>query len=148
MNNEEYYDFEKTPDIHYYEFSSIGPKGSIRKVIQFQQINLEENIYNLGFGDFCPETQEISDLITTNNLDTKKVLSTVARAVIDFMTLHPNAIVMAKGSTQARTRLYQMGISEFWDEIKEMFEVKGFYKDSWESFRKGKNYDAFFIFKK
>jgi|SRR5690606_1644531 len=40
-----------------------------------------------------------------------------------------------------------MGISEFWDDIKEMFEVKGFYKDSWESFRKGKNYDAFLYLK-
>ncbi|WP_367209624.1 hypothetical protein [Sphingobacterium sp. R2] len=79
--HEEYYSFEKTPDIHYYEFFSIGPKGNIRKVIQFQQINIEENVYNLGFGDFDPSTKEISDLTTSNNLDTKKVLTTVGRAV-------------------------------------------------------------------
>ncbi|WP_394344143.1 DUF6934 family protein [Sphingobacterium phlebotomi] len=32
------------------------------------------------------------------------------------MISHSNAIVMAKGSTPARTRLYKMGISELWDE--------------------------------
>ncbi|WP_164122782.1 DUF6934 family protein [Sphingobacterium sp. xlx-130] len=84
----------------------------------------------------------------TNNLDTKKVLSTVARAVLDFTEQNPQAIVMAKGSTPSRTRLYQMGISEFWNEIQALFEVKAYYDDNWESFRKGKNYDAFFIFKK
>jgi len=55
---------------------------------------------------------------------------------------------MAKGSTPSRTRLYQMGISEFWDEIQGIFEVKGYHGNNWEAFRKGKNYEAFFIFKK
>jgi len=55
---------------------------------------------------------------------------------------------MAKGSTASRTRLYQMGIAEFWEDIQEIFEVKAYYKDRWESFERGKNYDAFFIFKK
>ena len=32
-----------------YEFNSIGPKGSIKKVVRFTQIGV--NIYNLGFGD-------------------------------------------------------------------------------------------------
>lgn len=146
--NEEYYNFEKTPEIHYYEFLSVGPKGSIRKVIQFQQISLEENIYNIGFGDFNSETQKISDLTTSNNDDVKKVLSTVARAVLDFMEGRPQAIVMAKGSTPSRTRLYQMGISEFWEEIREMFEIKGYYENDWQSFQKGRNYEAFFIFRK
>ncbi|PUV24054.1 hypothetical protein DCO56_11825 [Sphingobacterium athyrii] len=96
-------------------------------------------MYNLGFGDFDPSTKEISDLTTTNNLDTKKVLFTVARAVLDFMDKHPHVIVMAKGSTASRTRLYQMGIAEFWEDIQEMFEVKAYYRDNWGSFEKGKN---------
>lgn len=50
----------------------------------------------------------------SNNHDTKKVLSTVARAVLDFLEQNPQAIVMARGSTPSRTRLYQMGTAEFW----------------------------------
>ncbi|MGJ1406809.1 hypothetical protein K2F45_16085 [Sphingobacterium siyangense] len=69
-------------------------------------------------------------------------------ALIDFIHKHPQVIVMAKGSTASRTRLYQMGIAEFWEDIQEIFEVKAYYKDRWESFERGKNYDAFFIFKK
>lgn len=78
----------------------------------------------------------------------KKVLSTVARPVLDFLEQNPQAIVMARGSTPSRTRLYQMGIAEFWTEIQALLEVKAYYKENWESFQKGKNYDAFFIFKK
>ena len=121
--HKQYYSFEKTPDIHYYEFFCIGPKGNIRKVIQFQKINIEENVYNLRLGDFDRSTREISDLTTTNNLDTKKVLTTVARAVLDFIHKHPQVIAMAKGSTTPRARLYQMEIAEFWEDIQEIFET-------------------------
>jgi len=33
-----------------FEFLSEGPKGLIRKIIQFQETN-QPNIYNLAFGD-------------------------------------------------------------------------------------------------
>ncbi|WP_441296087.1 DUF6934 family protein [Sphingobacterium luzhongxinii] len=54
----------------------------------------------------------------------KKVLSTVARAVLDFTEQNPQAIVMAEGSTPSGTRLYQRGISEFWNEIQALFEAR------------------------
>lgn len=146
--NEESYQFQKEPEIYYYEFCSEGPNGRIRKVVQFQQIAADEGVYNLGFGDIDPSSGEIDDLSVSNNQDTKKVLATVAKTVVVFIEQHPKAIVMAKGSTPARTRLYQMGIAQFWDEIHDLFEVKGFIDNEWHSFEKGKNFEAFFIFKK
>jgi hypothetical protein len=146
--NEEGYSFTKEPEIFYYEFFSEGPNGKIRKVIQFQQIPEAKNIYNLGFGDFNEDTGEVDDLSISNNKDTQKVLVTVANAVIDFLKQHPYAIVMAKGSTDSRTRLYQMGISQFFNQIDALFEIKGFKDDSWRAFEKGKNFEAFFIVSK
>lgn len=64
------------------------------------------------------------------------------------MQLHPRSVIVAKGSTPARTRLYQMGISQFWSEIAALFEIKGFKDGSWHAYERGKNFEAFFLVKK
>lgn len=145
---EESYSFIKDSEIYYYEFYSEGPNGKIRKVIQYQQFPSDEDLFSLGFGDVDDESKQLDDLAVSNNKDTKKILATVAKTVVAFLNEHPTAIIMAQGSTPSRTRLYQMGITQFWEEINEQFEVKGFINNDWYSFEKGKNFEAFFIFKK
>jgi hypothetical protein len=62
------------------------------------------------------------------------------------MKKYPDAIVYAKGSNLARTRLYQIGISKNLEEINEQFEVWGeLGEDEIEVFQKDKNYLAFYI---
>jgi hypothetical protein len=34
-----------------YEFVSEGPKGSIKKIVEYTETSTE-NVYNLGFGDY------------------------------------------------------------------------------------------------
>src|SRR5690606_6768889 len=97
--NEQGYHFERSPEIYYYEFYSYGPKGKIKKVIQYQQVSSDEEIFNPGFGDVEVETGNVNDLSVSNNQDTKKVLATVAQTVLAFMEERPKAIIMAKGST-------------------------------------------------
>src|SRR5258708_13508307 len=104
-----------------YEFSSIGPKGHIKKIVRFTQISI--NVFNLAFGDLDEETGEISDIIVTNNNDSRKVLATVAATVHDFTLQYPDAWIIAKGSSHARTRLYSMGTSNYWTEISKQFKV-------------------------
>ena len=122
-----------------YEFLSEGPKGTIKKVVFYQK--LEENIFNLAFGDWDEKEQRINDKIRSNNSDRDKVLATVASTVIDFIKHHPGAVLLAQGSTPARTRLYQMGILENLDEIGKLFDIIGFTDGTWEPFREGKNYE-------
>ncbi len=93
-----------------YEFISEGRKGVIRKLVQFQATN-QPNLYNLAFGDKDPITGQINDLAVSDNGDTEKVLATVVGALYAFFDKHPGAFVYAVGSTEARTRLYRMGIS-------------------------------------
>jgi hypothetical protein len=124
-----------------YEFLSEGPKGTIKKVVQYRA--LTPGVYNLAFGDWDEAGQEIRDDTRTNNADQDKVLATVAATVIDFMMYHPQAILFARGSTPARTRLYQMGIRRNWHVISDLFDVQGFTSEGWEPFAQSKNYQAF-----
>ncbi len=124
-----------------FEFDSKGPKGVVRKVVRFTR--LDDDLYNLGFGDLEERTGKINDLVTSNNSDTEKVLATVSEIADKFMLRFPHAIVAIQGTTKARTRLYQMNIAAYWDEINKVFEVRGLRHGKWEAFRKGINYDAF-----
>jgi uncharacterized protein DUF6934 len=67
--------------------------------------------FNLGFGDLNKATGKIDDLAVTDNQDRKKVLATVAATLLEFTRQFPDAAVYATGSTPARTRLYQIGIT-------------------------------------
>lgn len=126
-----------------FEFLSAGPNGTIKKVVRYKLI--AGPVYNLGFGDWDEKAQTIRDDVRTNNEDRAKVLATVAFTLIDFMQFHPTATVFAKGSTPARTRLYQMGIHANWYEISLLLDVQGFGKNGWEPFRQHENYKAFMV---
>jgi len=109
MNNPKY--LYKTEDkFTIYEFISEGPKGRIRKMVEYTETSTE-NVYNLGFGDFDEINNVINDFSVTNNGDSLKVLATVASTVYAFLEKYPNSYILATGSTGVRTRLYRMGIT-------------------------------------
>lgn len=130
-----------------FEFTSKGTKGEIQKIIQFQQTEIKE-LYNLAFGDKNLTTGEINDVIISNNGDLKQILATVLSSLNIFTDQYPQNWVYISGSTQSRTRLYQIGISLYIDEIEEIYLVWGNINDSWERFIKNKNYDGFLIKRK
>jgi len=144
------YPYLKIPEEFYYEFYSEGPKGTIKKIIRYRLIQDEPyKIYNLGFGDWDDNENDVDDMVNTNNQDRQRVLATVANTVRDFLKCHPEASVFAKGSTNSRTRLYQMNIAAFWEEIANAsFVVNGYLKEAWQPFEKGINFEAFIIRKK
>jgi len=124
-----------------YEFLSEGPRGTIKKVIWYQEV--EPGFYNLAFGDWDEENKQINDVIRSNNADRDKILATVAGSVVLFMREHPDAILVAMGQTPAKTRLYQMGLSQHWEEVSDLFDISGYRTNGWESFNPGQNYEAF-----
>ncbi len=132
----------------YYEFISEGPKGSIKKIVEYTETSTE-NVYNLGFGDYDEEAKSINDISVTNNGDSLKVLATVASTVYAFTEKYPAAWILATGSTSVRTRLYRMGITNNLAEITEDFAVYGFTEIGvWEEFIDGEDYEAFLLTKK
>jgi hypothetical protein len=143
----ERYQIEASSDVQTFEFTSVGPKGEVSKVVQYTELPFK-NYYNLGFGDKDPTTGLISDLTVTNNGDSPKVLATVAATLYAFTDLHKDAVVIATGSTEARTRLYRMGITNHLQEITKDFMVFGLTETGWETFTKNVTYTAFLVKRK
>ena len=125
-----------------FEFISEGNKGAVRKLIEFQATS-DEDVYNLAFGDKDPSTGDLNDLAVTNNGDTEKVLATVVAALYVFFDNYPTAYVYATGSTKARTRLYRIGITKFYEEMQKDFYLYGQDRDDYPEFKLGKDYDGF-----
>jgi hypothetical protein len=126
-----------------YEFLSEGPNGTIKKAVFFEEIG--DNLFNLAFGDWDEAEQRIDDKVRSNNNDRDKVIATVASTVIDFIKYYPDAMIFAKGSTPARTRLYQIGIFANLHVISQLFILEGFLNGDWHPIEKQRNYQAFLV---
>lgn len=143
------YNFSTNHTFLDFEFESDGPNGRIKKVVRYSPQNAGGITYfNLAFGDWNEAIGKIDDTAISNNRDRDKILATVAATVIEFTHHFPDMPVYVQGSNQARTRLYQMGISSNWEEIETILDVYGFYDGEWEPFRKSINYIAVFACRK
>ncbi len=142
------YQFESAPDLLTFEFESVGPVGIVTKGVRYVSTDTA-GVYNLGFGDMDPLTGYLDDSIVTNNRDSQKVLATVAYTLYLFTERYPDAIVLASGSTPARTRLYRIGIANNFSDIEQDFDLLGLTNlIEWEPFRKNADYLAFSIRRK
>jgi hypothetical protein len=140
------YEFSVGRNFLDFEFCSEGPKGKIIKVIRFTPQNANGITYfSLGFGDVNEEANRIDDQSISKNQDRTKILATVAYAVLEFTSYFTDVMIHAKGSTPARTRLYQMGISANLDEVQSVLHVYGFINGEWQPFKKNINYEAFLV---
>lgn len=156
----EKYKTESTVDSLIYIFESVGERV-IQKVVVYSKIEnpktvgLEENtiVFNLAFGDWDLETDELNDQVESKNKDTEKVLATVADTVFEFWEEYPDTNIFFRGSQPfgekaRRTRLYQMKINRYFADIINIVNIKGFENDNWEVFSANKNYLAFLISRK
>lgn len=130
-----------------FEFISEGFRGTIRKLIQFQETN-EPNLFNIAFGDKDENTGEIDDLVVSNNGDIEKELATVVAALYAFCEKYPEAFIYATGSTNSRTRLYRMGITKFLDELNADFYLYGQIGDDFYNFEIDQHYVGFLVQRK
>lgn len=142
------YQYSTEDQLFLFEFESVGIKGTVKKLVQYSEMSIS-GFYNLGFGDFNEETNEIDDEIVTNNGDGLKVLSTVVSTLYAFTGKYPESNIFATGSNEARTRLYRMGITNNLEELKQDFLVFGMRKDeTFEDFIAGEDYIGFLVTRK
>ena len=139
---DQHYDLDIAPSFMSYEFVSEGPKGRITKLIKYTETE-EKGFYNLGFGDKIEESEEFEDTIISDNKDSERVLATVAATVYLFTKHYPNTYVYAKGSNNARTRLYCIGLKNHLEVIETDFNLFGYINSKWETYQKNRDYTAF-----
>jgi hypothetical protein len=146
--NLERYPYAVSASLLVYTFESVGPKGGIQKMVRYDLQNVGGiSFFNLVFGN-CSEGGAIDTLTVSNNGDRAKLLSTVAATVLEVTSHFPDIRVYAKGSTPARTRLYQMGIFHHWELIAPVFDVYAFTRGSWVRAKRCGNYEAFVVRRK
>lgn len=149
--NLEKYEYLADEDYKSFMFLSQGPRGEIKKVINYRPLVMLPDglpVINLGFGDWDEARNDIDDSAASNNNDRDKILATVASTVLTFTQVHGKVLVYAEGSTPAKTRLYQMGINAHFSEVEALFEVYGQLKGKWVKFERGVNYEAFLVVRK
>ncbi len=138
------YQISTNEDQTIFWFTSHGPKGNIVKVVIFTPMN-EPGVYNLALGDYNPETDKTDFENISNNSDRDKVLASVVDTVYGFFANKPEVVLHFKGSDNARTRLYQMAIAVFIEELSKDFDIFGKLNGKILRFTIGINYDAFLI---
>jgi len=132
------------------KFYSIGKSGNfeLRMLITREKGSANMNDFNLGFGVWNDEIKDIDDGVETRNGDMQQILATVAKRSLEFLEKYPNAELFAKGSTPSRTRLYQMEISKFIDDVPKNLRIEGLITKNnigFVNFQKGINFDAFLL---
>lgn len=144
MNKDTYTLF--SPDENIYYFESKGVNGNIIKAVIFNEY--EKNIYNMALLDYNIETNQFSDMSSSNNGDMPKVLATVTAIVHDFLQKNINMTVYFEGNTSAKTKLYNRIIKNNYDFLIEFYEIRGKLDGRQIIYSKEIQYEGFYIYKK
>lgn len=102
------------------------------------------NSYAVVLGDLQNDGSIDVDC-TSNSGNTKFILTTIAKAIAFFLSDRPLAEVMIEGTTQARTRLYQIAIVRELKDIGNYFDIYGLTADGYEIFQLGRSYRSFTV---
>ncbi len=70
-------------------------------------------------------------------------MATVVAAVYAFFDKHPKAYIYATGSSDARTRLYRIGITKFYEQMMPDFYLYRQVGDEFYEFEIGNEYKGF-----
>lgn len=128
-----------------YQFDSVGPKGTISKIVRFDE--LSPGFYNIALGDQASGDKEVDFEINSNNDDILTVLDTVAAIIEHFSLSHPGAVIHLTGSENKRTRIYQWRLKRYLQssELKFIFLGQKGELGPWEPFEESENYTAFLV---
>ena len=129
-----------------FQFQSVGRRGVFEKVVYFTV--LTEDIHNLSLVDYHTVTKEYNDMSITDNGDMPEILATVVAIIHKFLYAHPDQKIYFRGSTPARTRLYQIAISKVYERDSSDLSVKGNLNDDWVPFEPNLNFQGFLVEKK
>ncbi len=82
-----------------YYFVSKGKKDIV-KAVQYQYVRHFDDrpLFNLGFGDYNPETGTVSDEEISNNDDQYKVFHTVLNTIPRLFDAYGDVILLVQGS--------------------------------------------------
>ncbi|SDE04847.1 hypothetical protein SAMN04487996_103199 [Dyadobacter soli] len=155
------YPIHSTNDGFEYLFISEGIRGNILKGISIEYIPDDQPhflrpIYNLAFGDakLVGDNWALNDSVRSGNGDMPKVIATVVKVAVEFLTRHKNATLsfqgyldeksLAMGKNQ-RNILYQRAIDSNWDELSVKFCFWGAKTGKFEEYSIGNQHERILV---
>jgi len=137
-----YYTLKPNAAKEAFYFRSEGPQGIFYKLVLFESIP-GEGCFNLAL---CVlQNNKWVDDIVTNNDDFVKTISTVARAVLEFFEVHPDAVLQIGADERRRLNVYNGIFRRRLNQIQVTFEVQGIIEGRKEPYQPQKNYEGFEI---
>jgi hypothetical protein len=97
------------------------------------------------------EGGNISDTSLSNNGDIRKILATVAQAIINYTLIFPNRTIYFQGSDEAgkRTSVYNAAIRKYFYSLEKEFYIEGYTSEKVkEKFNPMKAYKGFLVKRK
>lgn len=124
-SNVDNYNFSSDNDEYKYYFTSNGINGDIEKIIHYQYYY--DGIYNLAYGDVYTVNgiEEINDENVSNNGDIKKIFATIYYSMLDFSSKHSGVFIVIDGSDDKRKRVYNGLIVRYFNELNDLYVIKG-----------------------
>lgn len=131
-----------------YDFTSVSQEKHVAKRITFTSISYQ-NAYHLALLDVLGDGST-SDITESRNKDMRTILATVMQVIGEFLTAHPQKLVIFKGSDPRRHRLYRVLISRDLANIQVAFNIFGLIEnqEAPEIFQTNQSYEYYIITKK
>lgn len=145
MNKPQAYAVKTTDDRLIFQFNSVSVEKRIKKVVLYQKYSDFPLIFEMMMGDMLDDDETIDFLVESNNGDRDEVLFTVFQTIAMVLDEYSGSKVLFYGSTQTRTRLYQILIAKYFEQANDVYVIKGIRNKTEENFVKNTNYDAFLI---
>ncbi|GAB3975763.1 hypothetical protein GCM10028806_34050 [Spirosoma terrae] len=104
------YYVKESSDHTYFEFDSVGKRGTIRKYVQFKQyVDKQGDLWNdhfyLTLGDIVDKKHIVNRI--SDNGDIIMVMATVTRIIQYYLTTYPDRIVVFEGIPDPETNINQ-----------------------------------------
>ena len=133
---DEHYPYWPSGQMTYFMFKSMGPKGTIHKIVRFSHV--QDDVWN---GDL--KHGEIDFKANSNNQDIAKVIGTVAKLARAFLETYPERTIQIVPADEKRRQFYNIVIQRHWQDFDGLFLVLGLCNDDWEPVSFDKAYDEF-----
>ncbi len=140
--NQPFYPFTILDESHRFDFVSVGRERILKTIVFYQTDN--PKFFTLTLANVLPDG-ELDISTKSNNGDMEKILATVLQTITIFLSNNPEVIVGFSGSSDTRTRLYQIAIAKEFGKAIERFNIWGLLENTLEPFRTGQIYTGFFI---
>jgi hypothetical protein len=123
MATNPFQNIQASPNFDLFKFESEG-RTRLRKHIQFDLIDENENIYNLALCTVFPDGTLDCETETKND-DMDRVLETAAHIGMMYINKYPDRKVLLRGSDAKRSRKYQIGINRYLILLSKDYSIEG-----------------------